>query len=199
MQSEIFQLQSRSYAIKCIDQRFAFKNSGIAYLVLKFNWNNPRTTILHAKKAIPGCEKLRVIYCFFQETRKLIRTFGSVIKAASRRMLKLFAVPLPFLREPVNTLTHALLYCCAVYNFYFLGFRQWRSRADRVLTLNMNIRLPLFWSTWSRARGPDSAICAGLAHGWMTAIAEPWSKSHKRCLAIIFLELSKIIENHGPR
>ena len=37
--------------------------------------------------------------------------------------------------------------------------RQWRSRADRVLTLNMNIRLSLFWSTWSlsRARGPDSA------------------------------------------
>ena len=26
--------------------------------------------------------------------------------------------------------------------FFFLGFRQWRSSADRVLTLNMNIRLP---------------------------------------------------------
>ena len=30
---------------------------------------------------------------------------------------------------------------------------------------NMNIRLPLFWSTRSRARGPDSATCVGLAHG----------------------------------
>ena len=57
------------------------------------------------------------------------------------------------------------LYCCALYNVFFLGFRQWRSRTDRVLTLNMNIRLPLFWSTWSLARGPDSATCAGLAHG----------------------------------
>ena len=28
----------------------------------------------------------------------------------------------------------------------------------------MNIRIPLFWSTWSRARGPGSATCAGLAH-----------------------------------
>ena len=53
--------------------------------------------------------------------------------------------------------------------FLLLGFRQWRSSADRVLTLNMNIRLPLFWSTWSRARGPDrgpdTATCEGLAHG----------------------------------
>ena len=36
----------------------------------------------------------------------------------------------------------------------------WWSRADRILThtnltLNMNIWLPLFWSTWSRALGQD--------------------------------------------
>ena len=55
--------------------------------------------------------------------------------------------------KPVSALTRVL------------GFRQWRSRADRVLTLNMNIRPPLFWSTGSRARGPDSATCAGLALG----------------------------------
>ena len=42
------------------------------------------------------------------------------------------------------------------YTFLLLEFRQWRSRADRVLILVMNIRLPLFWSTWSRAWGPDS-------------------------------------------
>ena len=62
--------------------------------------------------------------------------------------------------------------CCALYKFFFLGFRQRRSRADRVLTLNMNIRLSLFWSTWSR--GQDSATCAGLAHmGVIIAIVEP--------------------------
>ena len=55
-----------------------------------------------------------------------------------------------------------------------LEFREWRSRAHRVLRLNINIWLPLFWSTWSRARGQDSATCAhnaGLArsrHGlWL--------------------------------
>ena len=124
MQSEwkIFQLQSRSYAIRCINQRFAFKNSGIAYLVLIFNWNNPRTTILHAKKAIPGCEKLRVIYCFFQETRTLIRTFDSVIKAASRRMLKLFAAPLPFCVSP-SIHWHTRFYTAALsIIFIFLDF-----------------------------------------------------------------------------
>ena len=74
-------------------------------------------------------------------------------------------------------------------NRFFLGFRQWRSRADRVLTLNMNIRLTLFWCTWSRtspARGPDSATCAALRIGVIIGIVEPRSKSHKRCLVIVF-------------
>ena len=38
-----------SNAIKCIDQKFAFKNSGILRLALIFNLSNPGTTILHAK------------------------------------------------------------------------------------------------------------------------------------------------------
>ena len=44
------------------------------------------------------------------------------------------------------------LFCCALYNFSFLGFRQWRSRDDRVVNLNTTIWLALFWRTWSRAR-----------------------------------------------
>ena len=47
---KIFQLQSMSIAIRCVDQRFAFKNSGIACLALIFNLSYPRSTILHAKK-----------------------------------------------------------------------------------------------------------------------------------------------------
>ena len=35
--------------------------------------------------------------------------------------------------------------------FFFLGFRQWRSRADRVVNLDTTIWLPLFWRTWTRA------------------------------------------------
>ena len=48
--------------------------------------------------------------------------------------------------------------------FLLLRFRQRKSRADRVLTLNMNILLLLFWSIWSWAIGQDWATCAGLAH-----------------------------------
>ena len=71
--------------------------------------------------------------------------------------------------EPVSALTHTRLYCCSLSTFFFLDFvnHEWQSHADslRVLTLNMNIRLLLFWSTWSRARGQDLATCAGLTHG----------------------------------
>ena len=49
---KIFQLQSMTSAIKCIDQRFAFKNSGIACLTLIFNLSYPRSTILHAKRRL---------------------------------------------------------------------------------------------------------------------------------------------------
>ena len=51
-----FQLQSMSNAIKCIDQRFAFKNSGISCLALIFNLKNPRTTVLYAKILVAGGE-----------------------------------------------------------------------------------------------------------------------------------------------
>ena len=53
--------------IRCIDQRFALagKNSLISCLLLIFNLNNPRTTVLYAKKSVAGGEMLTVIYCFF--------------------------------------------------------------------------------------------------------------------------------------
>ena len=38
------------------------------------------------------------------------------------------------------------------HEFFFLGFRQWQSRADS----NMNIWLPMFGSTWSQARASTS-------------------------------------------
>ena len=50
MRSEIFQFQSMSNAISCIDQRFAFMNSRISCLALIFNLKNLRTTVLYAKK-----------------------------------------------------------------------------------------------------------------------------------------------------
>ena len=47
-----------SNAIRCIDHRFAFKNSGIACLALIFNLSYLRLTILHPKKQ---CETVQVI------------------------------------------------------------------------------------------------------------------------------------------
>ena len=62
-------------------------------------------------------------------------------------------------------------------------------------SLNMNIWLPPFGSTWSRARGRNSATCAGLAHAtwaWLQL-----SKSHKSARQLsawplFFLQLSKL-------
>ena len=70
--------------------------------------------------------------------------------------------------------------------FLLLGFRQWRFRTDRVWTLNMNIRLPLFWSTWSPALGPDSATCAGLAHGRDYCDCRASELKLQKCLATVF-------------
>ena len=55
-----------SNAMRCIDQRFAFKNSRISCLALIFNLNNPRTTVLYAKKSVAGSEIRRVMYRFFR-------------------------------------------------------------------------------------------------------------------------------------
>ena len=41
-----------SNAIRCIDQRFVFKNSGISCPALIFNLNNPRTTVQYAKNLL---------------------------------------------------------------------------------------------------------------------------------------------------
>ena len=49
---KIFQLQSMSNAIRCIDHRFAFKNSGIACLALIFNLNYLRSIIPAPKRAV---------------------------------------------------------------------------------------------------------------------------------------------------
>ena len=98
--------------------------------------------------------------------------------------------------EAVSALTHALLilFSSELSTIFFLGFRQWRSRADRFLTLNTNIRLPLFWSTRSRAQGQDSAKCADLAHGRDYSDCRASKEMSKKCLDH---ELSKTVENEG--
>ena len=79
---KIFQIQYMSNAIKCTDQRFAFKNfriscknSGISCLALIFNLSYPRKTVLYAK--IDGCRLRNTtshIYIYFEQP---IRTTGN--------------------------------------------------------------------------------------------------------------------------
>ena len=74
---KIFQLQSMSNAIKCIDQRFAFKLwyiiSGLDIQPKQSENDNPV-----CKKEVPGCEIQQVVNSFF--FLRLIQTHGSVVE-----------------------------------------------------------------------------------------------------------------------
>ena len=104
--------------------------------------------------------------------KQLIRTNGWVVKACRRLTGDMGSIRTwcwivlqhsCHFSWQVCALTH-FLYCCALNNFFswILPVVIWHWQG---FTLNMNIRLPLFWSTFSPARGKDSATCVGLAHG----------------------------------
>ena len=191
-----------SNAIRCIDQRFAFKNSRISCLALIFNLKNPSTTVLYAKKSVAGGEIRRVIYYFFQviDTNLRLSCSGQLQKVGqygfdSWWLLNPSAVPWPFcvaLSQSVHWHV-CLLYCWALYNFFFLGFCQWLSRADRVVNLNMTILLALVWRTWTQARASTRP------HVWAwhmgsdyiyIAIVEPQSWLAARSVALFFPDFS---------
>ena len=79
-----------SNAIRCIDQRFAFKNSRISCLALIFKMKNQRTTVLYAKKSVAGGEIRRVIYRFFQQS---ILTNVLVVKESCNELGNLGSIP----------------------------------------------------------------------------------------------------------
>ena len=67
---KIFELQSMLNVIRCINQRFGFKNSRIsclATLALIFILNNPRSTVLNAKNQFQMA-KYDESYTFFSHT-----------------------------------------------------------------------------------------------------------------------------------
>ena len=71
--------------------------------------------------------------------------------------------------------------------------------ADRVLTLNMSIWLPLFWSSWSRALGPDSATCAGLEHGRDYSYCKASAQKRQKGLSHCFCKnYQKYLKNSDP-
>ena len=80
---KVFQLQSMSNAIRCIDQRFAFKNSRISCLALMFKfkilaWQSCHSTQKNWLQVVKYDESCTV--CFLL----LIKTNGWVVKASSR-------------------------------------------------------------------------------------------------------------------
>ena len=82
---KIFQLQSMSNAIRYINQRFAFMNSGFSCLALIFNLSYLRSTILHAKKRLQVAKHFKWYdesYTLFFS--RLTRTNGWVVKASRR-------------------------------------------------------------------------------------------------------------------
>ena len=87
---KIFQLHSMSNAIRCINQRFAFKKTRISCLALIFKMKNLSMTVLYAKKSVAGGEIRRVIYCFLKQ---LIRTCGLVVKVSSRELGDMGSIP----------------------------------------------------------------------------------------------------------
>ena len=133
------------------------------------------------------------------------RTDGLVVKASSCKLGNMGSISSEFWNslQPLShfvwhwasqsTDTRAFMLCCALHNF-FLGYChticQWQSHADSVLTLDMNIWRPLFWSTWSGALGQDSATWAGLAHGCDYSSYSLWAKVRP----LFFLEFLKILE-----
>ena len=154
---KIFQLQSMLNAIRCIDQRFAFKNSGILRLALIFDLSNQRTTILHSKKWFQVArynESYSTFFCWLLQNNGSAWQCLLLLKAASNEWVTWVRFQQgAILRgiESVSALTCELLYCCTLYNFFFLGFRQRWSSTDRVVNLNMTIQLQLFWRTWTWA------------------------------------------------
>ena len=71
---------SMSNAIRCINQRFVFKNSRISCMALIFNLNNPRMTVLYAKYQLQVAKHDDSHTVFF---KLLIPTNGLVVKVSS--------------------------------------------------------------------------------------------------------------------
>ena len=166
----MFQLQPMSNAMRCIDQRFAFKNFRISCLALIFNLNNLRRTVLYAKKSVASCQIQRAIHSFFlvininlwltSQAKWLRWVVGSQVTWALFLMSAetlwcrptatgLLASLWHWASQCTDTVTSA--FYIAVLSKKFLGFLQWRSCADRVVNLNTTISPPLFWRTWNWA------------------------------------------------
>ena len=170
-----------SNAIRCIYQRFAFKNSRILCLTLIFNLNIPRTTVLYAKKkSFAGGEIRWSIYRFFQAIDTVIQTNGLVVKVSCIELGDLGSNPdecWVSLQHLCHFVWHWPRQRAHSHSAFYIAelsiiFLSWISSvvisrwvADRVLNLHMTIWLPPFWRTWTwaQARIRPHVHCADLA------------------------------------
>ena len=170
-----------SNSIIWINKRFVVKNSDVSCLALIFNLSNPRMTSLHAKNRFKVARKVPFFLRRIGSNSSLSSKGESQTRSESVDRCSIVCSPSAILQgtESVSALTRALLYCRALYEF-FLDFISGE--------LALTIWLPLFWSTWSRARDPDSATCVGLARGrdYSYCIASEQHESAWKGLAIVF-------------
>ena len=83
--------------------------------------------------------------------------------------------------------------------FFFLGFRHWRSSVDRVANRNTTIQLALFWRTWTRALATGSTRPHVLA--WHMGRDYSYCRVVEltaRSVASFFPDFSKIRKNWRP-
>ena len=108
-------------------------------------------------------------------------------------------MPLPFCVALSQSVYwhESFLYCCALYNLFFLGFRQWQSRADRIVNLNATILLPLFWRTWTWALASLAHMCWPGTWPEIISIVEPRGWLTARSVASFFLISRKYRKNKG--
>ena len=144
---------------------------------------------------------LILTYCFVVNLKASGRESG--FNSSSLRVLELSAAaPWSFcVALSQSVLTRELLYCSAMtpvsiifslLNFV-TGYLRLALTGFKLLTLNTSIQLPLFWSTWGRARCPDLAICAGIGHGQCNS---DYSQSH--CCTAHALRLGQYISFFHP-
>ena len=65
-------------------------------------------------------------------------------------------------------------------------------------SLNMNIRLSLFWSTWSGAMSQDTATCVGLADECDYCYCRALEQKSQKVLALLFPWIVKNTWKQGP-
>ena len=151
--ANIFQLQSMSSVMRCINQRFAFNSSRILCLALIFNLNDPKTTVAKygewytfsssnwyepMAKCLPWVRESRATWVRFLMSAETLCCASAILRGTERLWAR--------------ALSRALFILLRSLNFFFLGFCQCRSRADRVVNLYTTIWLPLVWRTWTWAR-----------------------------------------------